>query len=134
MNTVRKTKVQEIKIPKVEVIRRYDNFKDVKKEKKATKHNVKVIGVNRMRVLKAAVYITVFLFVAMSQMFVTYSVSRLIVKKNEMEKEVKKIKAQLETAETNLITNYDLKNVEKRSIEMGFINNDNSEYIKIENK
>lgn len=130
MNTVKKRKVQEIQIPRINKIKKYDEIKKYNKPKEIV-NSSGVLGVDIMKVLKAMVYIGIFMIAAMSQMMVTYSVSNLIVKKKILEENVKKIKAEVDTLESTFISKFDLKNVEKKSIEMGFINNDKVEYIKV---
>lgn len=135
MNT-KKRKIQVIEFPKVDTIKKYDNFQNIeivtpKRVIRSKKVKMKIAGVNKVLIVRTLVYTGIFLTVTMTKMWITYEVSNLGAEKSKVEKKLKEVKSEVELLENTYITNYDLKQVEKKSKEMGFIHNDTYEYIKI---
>ena len=84
-----------------------------------------------MKVARAIFYITVLLIATMTKMWMTYEVSDLIQKKDKVDKKLSEIKLEVETLENTYISNFDLKQVEKKSKELGFVHNNDIEYVKL---
>ena len=67
----------------------------------------------------------------MTKMWMTYEVSNLGEQKARADRRLNEIKLEVETLENTYISNFDLKQVEKKSKELGFVHNDTIEYVKL---
>lgn len=137
-NVTKKRKIQVVEFPKVDTIKKYDNFQNnnVMTPSKTMERikNTQIVGVNKVVVNKALVYMGILLVVALGQMWMTYEVSNLGSEKSKIDKKVAELKLEVESLENMYISNFDLKQVEKKSKEMGFVHNDSYEYIKVDTK
>ena len=77
----------------------------------------------------ALFYITVFILATMTKMLIVYEITNLGLKKIEIERKLNEVKVEVETLENTYISNYDLKKVEEKAKELGFIPNDNMKFI-----
>lgn len=135
-NVTKKRKIQVVEFPKVDTIKKYDNFQNnnVMTPSKTMERikNTQIVGVNKVVVNKALVYMGILLVVALGQMWMTYEVSNLGSEKSKIDKKVAELKLEVESLENMYISNFDLKQVEKKSKEMGFVHNDSLKYVKID--
>lgn len=141
-NTTKKRKIQMMEYPtvKINTIKKYDNFQNnniivapakINKAKRVYKKEIKVVGVNRIKVMNALFYTAVLLIATMTKMWMTYEVSDLVQKKNVVDQKLIEIKYEVEKLENTYIANFDLKQVEKKSKELGFVHNNTIEYVKL---
>ena len=141
-NTTKKRKIQMMEDPtvKISTIKKYDNFQNnsiivapskAHKIKKTVKKRKNIAGVNRMKVISTLFYIIMLLAATMTKMWMTYEVSNLGEQKARADRRLNEIKLEVETLENTYISNFDLKQVEKKSKELGFVHNDTIEYVKL---
>lgn len=142
-NSTKKRKIQMMEYPtvKINTIKKYDNFQNngiiivtprrTQEVKRLYRKKKKVVGVDKMKVARAIFYITVLLIATMTKMWMTYEVSDLIQKKDKVDKKLSEIKLEVETLENTYMSNFDLKQVEKKSKELGFVHNNDIEYVKL---
>ena len=146
-NTTKKRKIQMMEYPviKINTIKKYDNFQNNsiivapnreheiirKKVRKNIKKKKNIAGINGMKVISTVFYTTILLIATMTKMWMTYEVSNLGEKKAGVDKKINEIKLEVETLENTYISKFDLKQVEKKSKELGFIHNDTIEYVKL---
>ena len=76
-------------------------------------------------------YIIIFMFSAMIRMLITYEITNLGMKKQEIDRHLAELKKETEALEFNYISNYDLKKIEEKAKEMGYVDIDNVTYIDI---
>ena len=84
-----------------------------------------------MKVISTLFYIIMLLAATMTKMWMTYEVSNLGEQKARADRRLNEIKLEVETLENTYISNFDLKQVEKKSKELGFVHNDTIEYVKL---
>ena len=63
----------------------------------------------------------------------TYTVSNLGIEKTNVENKLNELKKEVDTLENTYISNFDLKQVEEKSKELGFVPNNDMKYVKINN-
>ncbi|RRD41089.1 hypothetical protein EII29_01170 [Leptotrichia sp. OH3620_COT-345] len=137
-----KKKLQMIEFPSIShTIKKYDNFQNEviitvprrvqKKIKRKTA--IKVRGVNIAVVSLTMFYIFLLVSTMMIKMWMTYNVSNLGIEKTNIENKLNELKKEVETLENTYISNFDLKKVEEKSKQLGFIPNDDIKYVKINN-
>ena len=68
---------------------------------------------------------------AMIRMLITYEITNLGMKKQEIDRHLAELKKETEALEFNYISNYDLKKIEEKAKEMGYVDIDNVTYIDI---
>ncbi len=151
---IKKKKLEIMEFPKISSTTsiQYDNLKKENKKERITtpapsnipdskevaekiekvKARVKVFGFNISKIKLAIFYVAVLTIAAFSKIWVLYNVSNLGVQKKESEAELASLKAEVEELENTYISNYDLKQVEKKAKKMGFIPKENIEFINID--
>ena len=161
-NMTQKRKLQMMEIPKVKTIKQYDNFyngntiiapsrrvaipntkinrkkQGIKKTKAygniQVKYGRKVKGANMKKVGTAFFMICILLVLMIFQMWLSYGVSKSGDEKRKLDENLKELKLEVEGLENKYISNFDLKQVENMSRDMGFVPNDNIEYVKVNSK
>lgn len=100
------------------------NYKPVAKVKKKTKAStIKIV----------LIYVIIFSVVAFTKIGVMYEISNLGVRKNELEQDLSTIKIEVEELENTFVSNYDLKQVEKKAKAKGFVPKETIKYVNINN-
>ncbi len=77
------------------------------------------------------IYSMIFIFAAMTKMYVTYEIGNLGTKKNALETQLREIKTEVEALDYNIITNYNMQRAEEKAKDLGFKTIDNIKYINI---
>ena len=77
------------------------------------------------------IYSMIFIFAAMTKMYVTYEIGNLDTKKNALETQLREIKTEVEALDYNIITNYNMQRAEEKAKDLGFKTIDNIKYINI---
>ena len=93
------------------------------------KEKIDILNVPKIRLV--LMYIIIFMFSAMIRMLVTYEITNLGMKKQEIDRHLAELKKETEALEFNYISNYDLKKIEEKAKEMGYVDIDNVTYIDI---
>ena len=161
-NMTQKRKLQMMEIPKVKTIKQYDNFyngntiiapsrrvviPNTKTNRKKqgikkiraygnirVKYGRKIKGANMKKVGTAFFMICILLVLMIFQMWLSYGVSKSGDEKRKLDENLKELKLEVEGLENKYISNFDLKQVENMSRDMGFVPNDNIEYVKVNSK
>ena len=133
-----KKKLQMIEFPSISnTIKKYDNFQNeiiIPAPKKIQIRRIyKVKGFNKSVVAMAIFYIMLLVSVMMMKMWMTYNVSNLGIEKTNIENRLNELKKEVDTLENTYISNFDLKQVEEKSKNLGFVPNDDIKYVKISN-
>ena len=61
------------------------------------------------------IYSMIFIFAAMTKMYVTYEIGNLGTKKNALETQLREIKTEVEALDYNIITNYNMQRAEEKA-------------------
>ena len=77
------------------------------------------------------IYSMIFIFAAMTKMYVTYEIGNLGTKKTSLETQLREIKTEVEALDYNIITNYNMQRAEEKAKDLGFETIDNIKYINI---
>ena len=124
-NINKKLKIIEFESNYSPVATQYNYSDDVisKKEK------IDILNVPKIRLV--LMYIIIFMLSAMIRMLITYEITNLGMKKQEIDRHLAELKKETEALEFNYISNYDLKKIEEKAKEMGYVDIDNVTYIDI---
>lgn len=95
-----------------------------RKKEKLSIANGKKIGL-------VIIYSMIFIFAAMTKMYVTYEIGNLGTKKTSLETQLREIKTEVEALDYNIITNYNMQRAEEKAKDLGFETIDNIKYINI---
>ena len=95
-----------------------------RKKEKLSIANGKKIGL-------VIIYSMIFIFAAMTKMYVTYEIGNLGTKKSSLETQLRDIKTEVEALVYNIITNYNMQRAEEKAKDLGFETIDNIKYINI---
>lgn len=93
------------------------------------KEKIDILNVPKIRLV--LMYIIIFMLSAMIRMLITYEITNLGMKKQEIDRHLVELKKETEALEFNYISNYDLKKIEEKAKEMGYVDIDNVTYIDI---
>ena len=93
------------------------------------KEKIDILNVPKIRLV--LMYIIIFMLSAMIRMLITYEITNLGMKKQEIDRHLAELKKETEALEFNYISNYDLKKIEEKAKEMGYVDIDNVTYIDI---
>ena len=93
------------------------------------KEKIDILNVPKIRLV--LMYIIIFMLSAMIRMLITYEITNLGMKKQEIDRHLAELKKETEALEFNYISNYDLKKIEEKEKEMGYVDIDNVTYIDI---
>lgn len=135
-----KREINVITVPRIKTIKKYDNFNASstvalprKKVGKKSKINISVfkLNINMKIISKILMYSSIMLLAMLIQMKFTYDVSTLGMKRSNLEGNLTELKLEIERLEDNYISNFDLKQLESKLKDMGFVYNDRIKYIKL---
>ena len=93
------------------------------------KEKIDILNLPQIRLV--LMYIIIFMLSAMIRMLITYEITNLGMKKQEIDRHLAELKKETEALEFNYISNYDLKKIEEKAKEMGYVDIDNVTYIDI---
>ena len=93
------------------------------------KEKIDILNVPKIRLV--LMYIIIFMLSAMIRMLITYEITNLGMKKQEIDRHLAELKKETEALEFSYISNYDLKKIEEKAKEMGYVDIDNVTYIDI---
>ena len=125
-NINKKLKIIEFENNYSPIATQYNYSDDVISNKK---EKIDILNVPKIRLV--LMYIIIFMFSAMIRMLVTYEITNLGMKKQEIDRHLAELKKETEALEFNYISNYDLKKIEEKAKEMGYVDIDNVTYIDI---
>ena len=95
-----------------------------RKKEKLSIANGKKIGL-------VIIYSMIFIFAAMTKMYVTYEIGNLGARKIKLETQLREITTEVEALDYNLIKNYNMQRAEEKAKDLGFEAIDNIKYINI---
>ena len=95
-----------------------------RKKEKLSIANGKKIGL-------VIIYSMIFIFAAMTKMYVTYEIGNLGARKIKLETQLREITTEVEALDYNLIKNYNMQRAEDKAKDLGFEAIDNIKYINI---
>lgn len=125
-NINKKLKIIEFENNYSPIATQYNYSDDVISNKK---EKIDILNVPKIRLV--LMYIIIFMFSAMIRMLITYEITNLGIKKQEIDRHLAELKKETEALEFNYISNYDLKKIEEKAKEMGYVDIDNVTYIDI---
>lgn len=125
-NINKKLKIIEFESNYSPVATQYNYSDDILSNKK---EKIDILNMPKIRLV--LIYIIVFMFAAMIRMLITYEITNLGMKKQEIDRHLAELKKETEALEFNYISNYDLKKIEEKAKEMGYIDIGNVTYIDI---
>lgn len=125
-NINKKLKIIEFESNYSPVATQYNYSDDILSNKK---EKIDILNIPKIRLV--LIYIIVFMFAAMIRMLITYEITNLGMKKQEIDRHLAELKKETEALEFNYISNYDLKKIEEKAKEMGYIDIGNVTYIDI---
>ena len=125
-NINKKLKIIEFENNYSPIATQYNYSDDVISNKK---EKIDILNVPKIRLV--LMYIIIFMLSAMIRMLVTYEITNLGMKKQEIDRHLAELKKETEALEFNYISNYDLKKIEEKAKEMGYVDIDNVTYIDI---
>ena len=125
-NINKKLKIIEFENNYSPIATQYNYSDDVISNKK---EKIDILNVPKIRLV--LMYIIIFMFGAMIRMLLTYEITNLGMKKQEIDRHLAELKKETEALEFNYISNYDLKKIEEKAKEMGYVDIDNVTYIDI---
>ena len=125
-NINKKLKIIEFESNYSPVATQYNYSDDIISNKK---EKIDILNMPKIRLV--LIYIIVFMFAAMIRMLITYEITNLGMKKQEIDRHLAELKKETEALEFNYISNYDLKKIEEKAKEMGYVDIDNVTYIDI---
>ena len=125
-NINKKLKIIEFESNYSPVATQYNYSDDILSNKK---EKIDILNIPKIRLV--LIYIIVFMFAAMIRMLITYAITNLGMKKQEIDRHLAELKKETEALEFNYISNYDLKKIEEKAKEMGYIDIGNVTYIDI---
>ena len=125
-NINKKLKIIEFESNYSPVATQYNYSDDIISNKK---EKIDILNIPKIRLV--LIYIIVFMFAAMIRMLITYEITNLGMKKQEIDRHLAELKKETEALEFNYISNYDLKKIEEKAKEMGYIDIGNVTYIDI---
>ena len=126
INLNKKLKIIEFENNYSPIATQYNYSDDVISNKK---EKIDILNVPKIRLV--LMYIIIFMFSAMIRMLITYEITNLGMKKQEIDRHLAELKKETEALEFNYISNYDLKKIEEKAKEMGYVDIDNVTYIDI---
>ena len=137
MNGVSKDKKMQVKIldvPKITNSARW--YEDAKRErivapKEVKKQLSRTAGLDKKAIGVVSFYVIIIVIVALLKVFVMYDVSSLGRQKEKKDKQLITLKKEVARLENEFVDNYELKKMESKSKEMGFIPNDSIKYIDV---
>ncbi len=119
-------KIQVAEFPKIpNTIKKYDNFESIKKINK--KKNKKAVSIKTVALTFC--YLTILVSCTLLKMNYVYSSWNLEIQKKGLENKLVETQREIENLEKTVAFNYDLKQVENKSKNMGFVRNGNFEYL-----
>ena len=125
-NINKKLKIIEFENNYSPIATQYNYSDDIISNKK---EKIDILNVPKIRLV--LMYIIIFMFSAMIRMLITYEITNLGMKKQEIDRHLTELKKETEALEFNYISNYDLKKIEEKAKEMGYVDIDNVTYIDI---
>ena len=125
-NINKKLKIIEFENNYSPIATQYNYSDDVISNKK---EKIDILNVPKIRLV--LMYIIIFMLSAMIRMLITYEITNLGMKKQEIDRHLAELKKETEALEFNYISNYDLKKIEENAKEMGYVDIDNVTYIDI---
>ena len=125
-NINKKLKIIEFENNYSPIATQYNYSDDVISNKK---EKIDILNVPKIRLV--LMYIIIFMLSAMIRMLITYEITNLGMKKQEIDRHLAELKKETEALEFNYISNYDLKKIEEKAKEMGYIDIGNVTYIDI---
>ena len=125
-NINKKLKIIEFENNYSPIATQYNYSDDIISNKK---EKIDILNVPKIRLV--LMYIIIFMFSAMIRMLITYEITNLGMKKQEIDRHLTELKKETEALEFNYISNYDLKKIEEKAKEMGYIDIGNVTYIDI---
>ena len=125
-NINKKLKIIEFENNYSPIATQYNYSDDVISNKKG---KIDILNVPKIRLV--LMYIIIFMLSAMIRMLITYEITNLGMKKQEIDRHLAELKKETEALEFNYISNYDLKKIEEKAKEMGYVDIDNVTYIDI---
>jgi len=125
-NINKKLKIIEFENNYSPIATQYNYSDDVISNKK---EKIDILNVPKIRLV--LMYIIIFMLSAMIRMLITYEITNLGMKKQEIDRHLTELKKETEALEFNYISNYDLKKIEEKAKEMGYVDIDNVTYIDI---
>ena len=125
-NINKKLKIIEFENNYSPIATQYNYSDDVISNKK---EKIDILNVPKIRLV--LMYIIIFMLSAMIRMLITYEITNLGMKKQEIDRHLVELKKETEALEFNYISNYDLKKIEEKAKEMGYVDIDNVTYIDI---
>ena len=125
-NINKKLKIIEFENNYSPIATQYNYSDDVISNKK---EKIDILNVPKIRLV--LMYIIIFMLSAMIRMLITYEITNLGMKKQEIDRHLAELKKETEALEFNYISNYDLKKIEEKAKEMGYVDIDNVTYIDI---
>ena len=125
-NINKKLKIIEFENNYSPIATQYNYSDDILSNKK---EKIDILNIPKIRLV--LIYIIVFMFAAMIRMLITYEITNLGMKKQEIDRHLAELKKETEALEFNYISNYDLKKIEEKAKEMGYIDIGNVTYIDI---
>ena len=125
-NINKKLKIIEFENNYSPIATQYNYSDDIISNKK---EKIDILNVPKIRLV--LMYIIIFMFSAMIRMLITYEITNLGMKKQEIDRHLAELKKETEALEFNYISNYDLKKIEEKAKEMGYVDIDNVTYIDI---
>ena len=125
-NINKKLKIIEFENNYSPIATQYNYSDDILSNKK---EKIDILNMPKIRLV--LIYIIVFMFAAMIRMLITYEITNLGMKKQEIDRHLAELKKETEALEFNYISNYDLKKIEEKAKEMGYIDIGNVTYIDI---
>ena len=137
----REQKIQVVDFPKIpHTIKKYDNFQSpaIEKEKKKVKtkrhiNKAELIGMESRYIKQAIFYSVIILSVSMLKMFSMYSFSDLNMKRVVVEKKLLETQKEVEALQGTFTSSFDLKEVESKSRDLGFVPSDEIKYVDVTN-
>ena len=125
-NINKKLKIIEFENNYSPIATQYNYSDDVISNKK---EKIDILNVPKIRLV--LMYIIIFMLSAMIRMLITYEITNLGMKKQEIDRHLAELKKETEALEFSYISNYDLKKIEEKAKEMGYVDIDNVTYIDI---
>lgn len=125
-NINKKLKIIEFENNYSPIATQYNYSDDVISNKK---EKIDILNLPKIRLV--LMYIIIFMLSAMIRMLITYEITNLGMKKQEIDRHLAELKKETEALEFNYISNYDLKKIEEKAKEMGYVDIDNVTYIDI---
>ncbi len=95
------------------------------------RYRKKIRGVNEFKVFIAIVYILIFIFAAITQMYMHYELTNLGRIRQDTIEKLEGAKKEVMNLESEFISNYDLQQVLEKAKSLGFVEINNVKYINL---